>query len=179
MDDFCGPNDEQRKNLERLGRYLANLPVKYVREHFEMTDWFMHNYTSVVRVDKAIEIMETHQCGAVACAIGHAPFALPDVDMREMSWTTISDEVFGVHYHTKLGQQLFSSFWADQDEMQEYDGTAYAVADRIAAYLFENAPVLGGHFSVREQVMERAYGAARRAGWVKRQRMTRKVMQHV
>lgn len=168
-----------RKNLERLGCYLANLSPSYVKKHFDMRHFFEHNKSSESPAD-AVETVKTHFCGTVACAVGHIPMALPEIDFSHYywgsSWWRVSADILGISSIDREGlwEFLFSMLWGTSHWAEtEYDKTAYAAADRIAYVLFEvKEPDFVSHTD-----MGKAYGAAKRAGWVKRQKMTRKVMQ--
>jgi hypothetical protein len=126
--------------------------------------------------NEAPRILNTHICGTVACALGHTPAAFPDFnwDAYTKNWWGVAEDFFGI---TGLGELrplwsfLFGPYWAFNCDA-DYDKTSYAVADRIAAVLYED-------FQVEDhrpyEGMDKVYGAAKRAGWITRQKMARKV----
>lgn len=62
------------ENMNRLADYLDALPADY--EHFDM-----RMYRSYYGIECTFPSPYPLGCGAVACAIGHAPLALPDVPL--------------------------------------------------------------------------------------------------
>lgn len=111
-----------RDNLEKLANYLEQLPENY--EHFGMWDFYSENNTNVSPFAYILPTV----CGAVACAVGHAPAAgIPAKD--EEDWNEYSDRVFELFMDA--WEWCFSPGWAGIDD------TPHGAARRIR-HLLEN-----------------------------------------
>lgn len=125
---------EQRANLEKLATYLEGLPVDY--RHFTMDDWFAAPRSVAKRY--ALHNGGVASCGAVACAIGHAPAAgilVPEafiVDDIYVNWDMFSRKVFG-------GDQRFQS-WLFDCQWTHCDNTHRGAAARIRFAIAHGGP---------------------------------------
>lgn len=130
-----------RDNLEKLGRYLANLTPKHNEEHFNMRKFAEHDYEAFIPTPENIEkYYKRCYCGTVGCAVGHAPLAMPKEFMEAIkeidfvkactdAWGEISEELFGLPCSSYKWDWLFGGAWAY--DYNHYAHTSWAVADRI------------------------------------------------
>lgn len=174
-----------RVNLEKLGRYLAQRTLKYNEKHFNMNVFFTHRGQQEPP-DGALDVIDTHWCGTAACAMGHIPvlFRKETVDYithaQYPNWYNLGAEVLGVDQNDamRLWSFLFDPDWSGH-LVCPYDRTSFAAADRIAYVLYEhegdfeqeNKNLFDSEIRVRH--MPKAYGAAKRAGWIRKERMIR------
>ena len=125
--------EQHRKNLETLKRYLAEYtigssPVAFTMRRFDDDRYFGLPLGGATR---------RTDCGTVGCAVGHAPYAgIPKV-LTE-SWEVYAQRVFGVSPDHNLiaWEWLFEADWADRDR-----DTAYEAAQRIQYYLDNDGDV--------------------------------------
>ena len=121
-----------RDNLIKLRDGLAKLPEDY--KHFGMADYYggLSKEHSNLTLKEAGTVAPS-QCGAVACALGHAPSMVePAVDGED--WTEYSARVFGILACSAVWDWIFSPDWAD------YDNTPAGVVSRIDYYLAHGVP---------------------------------------
>jgi hypothetical protein len=165
---------EQRANLEKLGRYLANLSPAHNKKHFDMTQYFSHDddaFSCAKQGREALEIAQHHFCGTIACAIGHAPKAMPDEFARlvkeypavssiyhQQAWELTSEHLVGVPAAGALWRFLFGPDWGEAEAY--YLSTSWAAADRIAYYLEYKSPPYNWYQS------DVFVGCALKAGWI-------------
>lgn len=132
---------EQRNNLIKLADYLDNIPPGY--EHFDMS----HFITDCREIRPTPEFVESYKtsptaalsrCGAVACALGHAPAAglpLPDVHSDGMlDWRRYAGKLFNIPVASLAWDWMFGGGW------EEFDNTAQGAAHRIRQYLAHGVP---------------------------------------
>ena len=109
-------------NLRRLAVYLRALPEGY--EHFDMKRY---------RSDYEAASAKPLGCGTVACAVGHAPFALPDCPILPgMTWGGYSSAY--LTDERDAWRWCFNYWWVDTDN------TAKGAADRIDWLLNRGLP---------------------------------------
>jgi hypothetical protein len=178
--------EEQKTNLETLGRYLARLNKLHNVKHFRMGDFVRHHEdptdsgTSFKPLD-AVTIIKSCFCGAAACAIGHMHIVMPEVFNRAYQvmpdwfrsdygyspgeiWAALSVEAFGYSSNSREWNFLFGGHWEGSEET--YHSTSWAAADRIA-YLLSGVYLDFDNYSSRT-FMKPATGASARAGWISR-----------
>jgi hypothetical protein len=157
-----------RRNLEKLGKYLANLSYEYNEKHFDMHAYIKHrgNRLSVAQItdefDKCI-------CGTVACAVGHIPVVFPIIFKKFKQESAAAGSVSGWAYLSEraLGEldertwEWFFSAWWGQARHPYYQRTSWAVADRIAYWLDGNGPL-----SWSESLDKAPNGYAVKKGWI-------------
>ena len=94
-----------RDNLRKLADYLAALPRGYA--HFNMGSYHGENpwapYGAVA----------PSECGTVACAMGHAPFAGIEAPVQDETWGEYSNRIFELS--SEEWNWCFSGMWADID----------------------------------------------------------------
>jgi hypothetical protein len=155
----------RRANLEKLAATLESLPADYA--HFEMSEYIGHE-GSCDTIEEGLEeevfVADGPQvflsnCGAVACAIGHAPAAgIPlskshigkteHFDWRKRKTITIADIDWDAYAnynffptHSDAWEWCFSGEWA------EFDNHHYGAAARIRYLLDKGAiPTESGSF---------------------------------
>jgi hypothetical protein len=150
-----------RENLEKLGRYLANLSPSYQREHFNMRVFATHNGLSL-EPRQIRDELTSHICGTAACAIGHIPVVFPDEfrKNRNKHWWALAYKILGV-----TSEWLFAATWGRSKV--PFNRTSWAVADRIACTLERNGtPSQWISWGEENELRPDWSGAAVRAGWV-------------
>jgi hypothetical protein len=176
---------QHRKNLEKLGKYLAKLDYRHNIRYFDMRVFLKHNGDQIDPVEVKDELTN-HICGTSACAVGHAPIALPRefrALMKELgsrnnydntNWFNIASGLFGVGYKSestdpngKLWEWLFDMNWG-LEYQNDYTTTSWSVADRIA-YAFEH-DVTNFSWTERWDVAQQIKGLCVEAGYVSQRR---------
>jgi hypothetical protein len=105
-----------------LADYLDALPEGY--EHFDML-WYRSDQTILLANE------EPFACDTVACALGHAPFAIPgSVSSPREEWDVYADRVFGLN--NVQFAYCFCADWVDDDN------TVKSAALRIRTLALEN-----------------------------------------
>ena len=107
-------------NLEKLANYLASGGLK---ARFNMA-----SYSEIIGGQRA----ET-TCGAVGCAVGHAPFVSEDMfKIDNESWNDYCFRVLGVHAESVEWHWCFSAEW------ESWDNTPAGASARIKYLLAGN-----------------------------------------
>jgi hypothetical protein len=115
------------ENLEKLARFLLALPSDY--QHFAMDSYFRIDSAAYRRAPKEDN---PANCGAVACAIGHAVTAgLPMTE--DESFYHYSLRVFGLD--AEDDEHIWD--WCFDPDWQHFDNTPAGAADRIL-YAIDN-----------------------------------------
>lgn len=123
-----------RVNLEKLAAYLEQLPEGY--DHFDMCDFYQKYFIGLggIRIGRTKSNPETaiapSECGAVACAIGHAPAAgIPALPGEY--WAPYAVRVFELLHNEWV--------WCFDGEWECIDNTPQGAAKRIR-YLLAFGP---------------------------------------
>ena len=114
-----------RDNLIKLRNGLADLPDDY--GDFDMSNYYGHVWLA------GGANMPPHSCGAVACAMGHAPSIVTPAFPGE-EWRSYSGRVFGITDIDSEWEWLFSAEWGD------FDNTLTGTVKRIDYYLSNGVP---------------------------------------
>jgi hypothetical protein len=129
-----------RKNLEKHGRFMANLSGEDNRNHFDMGDWVHRDNTSIADPEKILEFDNGLPCGTTACGVGYIPIVFPELFVKHVNdygsdspvrWHTLANEVFEIGPYFQF---LFSAFWSSKSD--RFQRTSWALADRIAFLLY-------------------------------------------
>ncbi len=83
-------------NLEKLAMYLLSLPADY--EHFDMRDFFTIDDEWDPVAPSECKHINKHQCGAVACALGHSIDA-GICSAEYKSWDRLCEAEYGILRH--------------------------------------------------------------------------------
>lgn len=104
--------EPKKNNLIKLANYLMALPDDY--ENFEMSKFCAPSITySPHHYDPQTSVKEV-KCGAVACAVGHAPSAGIGKYSRLNDWDEFSTK-FLIATGSEDWEWCFSGAWADTD----------------------------------------------------------------
>lgn len=96
-----------RENLSRLADYLAALPADY--EHFDMA-----RFRTTMTGKEHEPTTRPMGCRTVACAVGHAPLALPDLPPKpDEEWDEYSNRLFGLY--DREWEWCFAAGWVHTD----------------------------------------------------------------
>lgn len=124
-----------RANLRKLADYLTALPDDY--NQFDMSDFVGSESTFLKELVAGQPI---HQCGAVACAVGHCTSIGLPVYKHEVldmiDWRLTGLIHFGVDSRIAYGpwDWMFSSSW------NQADNTPWGAAKRIYWFLDKGLP---------------------------------------
>ena len=124
----------QRKNLATLARYLMDF--KRPPPKFDMFKFHAHMSDLGHRLEPTPFEAQEPECGAVACAVGHAPHA--GIKPRKTEdWIEYCLRVFGCrlnHKNSELFLWLFDCDWTNTDN------TPKGAAKRIIYFLKHGIP---------------------------------------
>lgn len=115
--------EENRNNLSRLTDWLANHDVAFDISMWRSETVETDTLKQCVQEQNIIVMGERSHCGTSACAVGWAPFAFPEIDLKEyefgvmynnkvhnrIDYTKMLDELFGDHI--KVYMALFTNDW--------------------------------------------------------------------
>ena len=120
--------EEKKQNLIKLANYLLNLPDDY--EEFDMS-YFCYNPVVETVFDPAV-ITLSKGCGAVACAVGHAPSAgIPA--FKNENWWDYSSRVL-------IDSDSLAWTWCFSGDWNGIDNTPKGAAKRILYLLDKGVP---------------------------------------
>lgn len=116
-----------KNNLLKLAAKLESLPADY--DHFNMRYYAFHGETGQELDPDEVKEAFQHNCGTVACAIGHAP-TIPGLEAsKDESWEEYSERVFEIEFFSRRWDYLFDCDWAYREDPRHH--TAQAAAKRI------------------------------------------------
>lgn len=187
------PNVE---NLTKLGKRLAGLSWNYNKQHFNMQSYMKHNDDQIDSATEGVNIVQTHFCGTVMCAVGHVPIIMPkqvlqlDKEYRKFfeyteengydpndgtygaDWGDICRYLLGVAPMGNVWSFLFGGDWGSS--CVYYNRTSWAAADRIAWYLnnLHQGPAITRHMHAVDAPWR---GEAVRMGWTTQRALDLKV----
>lgn len=115
-------------NLLLLAERLDRLPKNY--EHFDM-----QVYTSADLDPSKVTRKVIHNCGTVACAVGHGPTIRGlEAKSTDLDWEDYCLRVFGIDFHSAAFDFMFGPDWSD------LDNTPHGAAKRIRYYVANGIP---------------------------------------
>lgn len=121
------------KTQKRKLRKLANYLDKVTDDKFDMRNYFDDgkNTSPSEIVPKDVKI-KYHNCGTVACALGHAPLIFPSFSGE--SWAEYTARVFDLRTFGLSWNYMFSAEW------EEFDNTPSGAATRIRYWCRNGCP---------------------------------------
>jgi hypothetical protein len=169
--------EQQRSNLETLGRYLLRLTKQHNVSHFRMGTFVSHwnddarEMFQVDNVKRVDEIIKECFCDTSACAIGHIPLVfkkewdkwIKTYAGRLDDWSFICEAFLGIEAGSFYNFDFHFMFGGQWEESNDpYYRTSWAVADRIAWYL-------DGKWNFSDMYhdqMDACVGYAAKIGWI-------------
>lgn len=118
-------------NLLLLAERLEKLPANY--NHFNMNDYINRNLDPGEITKKVL-----HNCGTVACAVGHAPTIRGLNARKDENWEEYSERIFGFDFYSRKFDFAFGGDWADEGDPRHH--TAHAAAKRIRLLVERGVP---------------------------------------
>lgn len=137
--DLTSP--DPRLNLDRIQRYLQNLPADYA-------DFDMRSFVKNADLDDlAVYVKQNgsvRSCGTAACAVGHGPAAHMFMNADEIELIAEGDDagafwrygerVFGTRINSPAFEWMFGGGW------RHVDNSVHGAAKRIRYYLANGVP---------------------------------------
>lgn len=119
-----------KQNLLRLADHLDNLPPDYA--HFDMME-FVDTHSLVEPYPEGVpEVL--HNCGTVACAVGHATVVPGLEPLPDEHWDAYTNRLFGLDREMDAFNYMFGSQWTN------VDNTPTGAAARIRNYVTNGLP---------------------------------------
>lgn len=122
---------KKKENLIKLANYLMALPDDY--ENFHMAKFCAPDIGSSPHHYKPEEAVNVIKCGAIACAVGHAPNAGIGVRSKLGDWSEFSTKYL-IHCDSNEWEWCFGPEW------EETDNTPKGAALRINYLLEKGLP---------------------------------------
>jgi len=133
--------EDRNANLKKLADYLDTLPDDY--DAFNMRSFIrLNNYNGWGLADNREDYLlckaSLHECGSVACAVGHGPAAgicMTPLEAQMREWNGYTDRCF-VDSASEAFSWMFGGLWGFADG----DNTPRGAAARIRYYLDRGVP---------------------------------------